>query len=444
MILGTLALIAVIAAPDRFLQTLGASGAPSTHADRLRAESAARGQGGARWWKGNLHTHTLWSDGDDYPEMVADWYKRNGYHFLALSDHNVLSVGEKWFDLSGTRGRGAALVKYIERFGDEWVATRVRNGKVEVRLRTLDEVRRLLEEPGRFLMIQSEEITAAHDGKPIHVNATNLQEFIPPQSGSSVTDTMQKNVDAVNEQRRRTGLPMFPHINHPNFGWAITAEDLMQLDGEKFFEVYNGHPAVRNYGDGTHAGIERVWDILLTKRLAELHKGVMYGIAVDDSHNYHESHITKANPGRGWVMVRAKRLHAHDIVHAMEDGDFYATSGVTLKDVRFDGRALSIQIRPEKGVTYTTYFIGTRRGYDPTATPVTGESGEPLGVTMRYSEDIGTVLAKVEGVSARYVMRGDEIYVRARVVSSKRKVNPYAEGEMETAWIQPVVGKGLR
>ncbi|MBV6503370.1 MAG: hypothetical protein AKCLJLPJ_01440 [Fimbriimonadales bacterium] len=376
--------------------------------------------------------------------MVADWYKRNGYHFLALSDHNVLSVGEKWFDLSGTRGRGGALVKYIERFGDEWVATRVRNGKVEVRLRTFDEVRRLLEEPERFLMIQSEEITAAHDGKPIHVNATNLQEFIPPQSGSSVTDTMQKNVDAVNEQRRRTGLPMFPHINHPNFGWAITAEDLMQLDGEKFFEVYNGHPAVRNYGDGTHAGIERIWDILLTKRLAELHKGVMYGIAVDDAHNYHESHITKANPGRGWVMVRAKRLHAHDIVHAMEDGDFYATSGVTLEDVRFDGHALSIQIRPEKGVTYTTYFIGTRRGYDPTATPVIGENSEPLGVTMRYSEDIGMVLAKVEGVSARYVMRGDEIYVRARVVSSKRKVNPYAEGEMETAWIQPVVGKGLR
>lgn len=402
------------------------------------------GDAGARWWKGNLHTHTLWSDGDDYPEMVADWYKRNGYQFLALSDHNVLSAGEKWFDLSGARGRGGALVKYIERFGDEWVATRVRNGKVEVRLRTLDEVRRLLEEPGRFLMIQSEEITAAHDGKPIHVNATNLQEFIPPQSGSSVLDTMQKNVDAVNEQRNRTGMPMFPHINHPNFGWAITAEELMQLEGEKFFEVYNGHPAVHNYGDGTHAGIERVWDILLTKRLAELKKGIMYGIAVDDAHNYHESHITKANPGRGWVMVRAKRLHAHDIVHAMEDGDFYATSGVTLDDVAFDGRELSIRIRPEKGVTYTTYFIGTRRGYDPTATPVTNEMGKPLAVTMRYSDDIGMVLSKVEGVSARYVLRGDEIYVRARVVSSKRKVNPYAEGETETAWVQPVVGRGIR
>ena len=31
-----------------------------------------------RWWKGNLHTHSLWSDGDDFPEMIAEWYKQHG------------------------------------------------------------------------------------------------------------------------------------------------------------------------------------------------------------------------------------------------------------------------------------------------------------------------------------------------------------------------------
>ena len=44
-----------------------------------------------RWLKGNLHTHSFWSDGDDFPEMIADWYKRHDYHFLGLTDHNVLS-----------------------------------------------------------------------------------------------------------------------------------------------------------------------------------------------------------------------------------------------------------------------------------------------------------------------------------------------------------------
>ena len=28
----------------------------------------------ANWWKGNLHTHTLWSDGDDSPEQIAKWF----------------------------------------------------------------------------------------------------------------------------------------------------------------------------------------------------------------------------------------------------------------------------------------------------------------------------------------------------------------------------------
>src|SRR5687767_11689408 len=52
-----------------------------------------------RWFKGNLHTHSLWSDGDDYPEMIADWYKRQGYHFLGISDHNVLQQGDRWLEM---------------------------------------------------------------------------------------------------------------------------------------------------------------------------------------------------------------------------------------------------------------------------------------------------------------------------------------------------------
>jgi hypothetical protein len=35
-------------------------------------------------------------------------------------------------------------------------------------------------------------------------------------------------------------------------------------------------------------------------------------------------------------------------------------------------------------------------------------------------------------------MRGDELYVRARVVSSKPKANPAYAGEVEMAWTQPV------
>src|SRR5215471_18735018 len=57
-----------------------------------------------QWWKGNTHTHSLWSDGDQYPEMIVEWYKAHGYQFLALSDHNVMLVGEKWIDAVTNKG----------------------------------------------------------------------------------------------------------------------------------------------------------------------------------------------------------------------------------------------------------------------------------------------------------------------------------------------------
>jgi hypothetical protein len=153
---------------------------------------------------------------------------------------------------------------------------------------------------------------------------------------------------------------MIPHINHPNFGWALTAEDMVELKGERFFEVYNGHPGVRNYGDATHAGTERIWDILLTRRLAELRLDPIWGTAVDDAHAYHSFNPKASNPGRGWIMVRAPELSAAALIAAMERGDFYASTGVELTEVRRGPRELGLEIKAEPGVTYLTRFIGTR------------------------------------------------------------------------------------
>lgn len=413
-----------------------------------------------RWFKGNLHTHSLWSDGDDFPEMIADWYKRNEYHFLAISDHNRMQEGQRWLETkpaghsAGTpheHGGDEVLQKYLRRFGADWVERREIDGKKQVRLKPLSEYRALLEEPGRFLMIPSEEISTAwkrpktatepERGGPIHVNATNLREPIAPPEGESALEVMQKSVDAVLAQREATGQPMFPHINHPNFGWAVTAEELMQVTGERFFEVYNGHPLVHNRGDAAHLDTDRMWDVILTRRLAELGLEAMYGVAVDDAHHYHTLGIARSNAGRGWIMVRARHLTPESVIHAMEAGDFYATTGVVLNDVRRDVGRLAIEIAAEPGVTYVTRFIGTRRGYDPSSEIIADAVGEP-GRTVphrRYSAEIGAVLAEMKGAAAAYTLKGDEIYVRAKIVSSKSKVNPSAPDELETAWTQPLV-----
>jgi hypothetical protein len=77
-----------------------------------------------------------------------------------------------------------------------------------------------------------------------------------------------------------------------------------------------------------------------------------------------------------------------------------------------------VAIEPEPGVEYATRFVGTRL--------VAGEPGE-----------VGALLAETGSNPAAYDFRGDELYVRAVVVSSRAHPNPYAAGDREMAWLQP-------
>lgn len=372
-----------------------------------------------KWYKGNIHTHSYWSDGDDFPEMIMDWYKSNGYEFISLSDHNILARGEKWKQIPTHPFRQQRFKEYLEKYGEDWVTYKTDTaGQISVRLKTLEEYRPLFEEKEKFLIMQAEEITDDYEGKPVHMGAINVKELIEPQGGNSVAEVMQNNLDQVYAQREKTGQPMFPHINHPNFGWAIKLEDMLHLKGERFFEVYNGHPHVHNYGDSVHMGMEELWDRLLIHYIQE-GKPLLYGLATDDAHHYLEYKVGMSNPGRGWIMVKAKELRPEILIEAMEKGDFYATTGVKLRDITFKNRELAIQVDPELGVDYTIQFWGA------------GESPEKKGKE-------GVLLKEVKGSRAKYTLRRKDLYVRAKIISSKSKENPYKEGDMETAWTQPV------
>ena len=385
-----------------------------------------------QWWKGNLHTHSLWSDGDDYPEMIADWYKKNGYHFLGISDHNILAEGNRWIHIEKNAGGRRAFEKYLERFGPKWVEHKTEKNIPKVRLKNFSEYQAKMSVEGKFLLMQAEELTDRFQGVPIHINATNLKNYIPPQGGSSLATVIQNNVNAVIEQRKKTGQPMFPHINHPNFGWALKPTDMIQLKGEQFFEVYNGHPAVNNYGDAKHLSTVQIWDIINAYRVGIYKLPLMFGLATDDAHNYHQIAIGKSNTGRGWVMVKAPALSAPSIIEAMEKGDFYSSSGVSLSSIQTTKESFSFKISTEKGVTYKTWFVGTRNNFKNSKDVAKRNSLDPSAA------GIGEILGQTDSIEPKYNFKGDELYVRAHVVSSKKKSNPYSSGEQEQAWLQPI------
>jgi hypothetical protein len=399
------------------------------------------------WWRGNLHTHSLWSDGDDFPEMITRWYVQNGYHFLVMSDHNVLSVGQKWMKDRDIVARGGATVleKYRQQFAVDWVETRLNDqGESETRLKPLDEFRTLFESPGRFLMIPGEEITDQVGRLPVHMNASNLHELVRPQGGKTVREAMVNNLRAVEEVARRTGRKVMVHINHPNFGWALTPEDLAYVAQEQFFEVYNGHPLVNHLGDEFRPGLERMWDIANTLRIDQFKTRPLYGLATDDSHNYHGNAANPSSPGRGWVQVRAPFLTPEALLNAMARGDFYASSGVALTELKYDPetRILKIRIAPDQGAEFITQLVGTRSDYDRSWPTEFDDQGKRLTVAERYCSRIGMTLAVQTGTEIHYLIPNDVLYVRAVITSNRPHPNPSCQNQFEQAWTQPFAWEG--
>ena len=297
------------------------------------------------WYKGNTHTHTTESDGDSPPEVVARWYRDHGYDFLVLSDHNV-------FTDPGT------LAHLVD---------------------------------STFLLIPGEEVSSSFDGASVHVNGLNIPHVVEARTAESLVATIQANVDAVRE------VEGVPHINHPNFEWAFGAEELAQIERDRLLEIWNGHPTVHNEGGGGSPSLEEIWDILLTggKRI--------YGIAVDDAHHFQgEFSAERANPGRGWVAIRASAREPVALMTALEEGHFYASTGVALRDVRITPDRMEVAIEQDRDFRYTTTFIGSE----------------------------GRILAESVQTPAVYELPSDAAttYVRARVANSRGDV----------AWTQPV------
>lgn len=371
-----------------------------------------------QWHKGNLHTHSYWSDGDEFPEVIMDWYKSHDYQFIVLSDHNTLAEGDTWKMISHFPIYQKAFKNYLETYGADWVNYKVDSlDRIRVKLKTLEEYRGLFEESGKFLIMQSEEISDSYDDKPLHMNATNIQERIEPQGGNSVVEVLQNNIDAVLRQRDSLNIPMMVHVNHPNFGFAISLEDMISLRDERFFEVYNGHYSVHNSGDSIRMSTESMWDHINIAYL-ENNKPLILGIATDDAHHYHIEGKQSANAGRGWVMVQSNSLDPQSLIDAMEAGDFYASTGVILKELSIGNKSLSVEVKHEEGINYQISFIGCKRGR-------TGPEE----------------FLSVEASKASFEITDDILFVRCKIVSSKLHANPIEDLIYESAWTQPVVSK---
>lgn len=139
-------------------------------------------------------------------------------------------------------------------------------------------------------------------------------------------------------------------------------------------------------------------------------------------------------------MVRASALQPDKILTSINAGDFYASSGVTLKQVDFDERAgtLQIEVEPEGSDEYTIEFVGTPKDYNRTSEVRRDANDNEVRATRIYSPDIGKVFKRVTGPRATYQLNGQELFVRAVITSTADHANPSFAGQKKQAWTQPV------
>jgi hypothetical protein len=337
-----------------------------------------------QWYRCNTHTHTsapAGSDANGTPEFVAQWYRSHGYQCVVITDHELLTD----------------VAPLNKKFGGD----------------------------GGFLVLQGQEITQIvadprHPGgvRHAHVNGINTTRPIMPvlpdsfagkagllklaATGISVSQSFQRNVAEI---EHAGGLPQ---INHPNLSWSVELADLLPLTQPFLLEIWNAFPTSNNLGGpdearGGGASTEALWDSLLSRGK------VVWGVAADDAHEYYRFEDREApTPGKGWIVLQAESLTAPAMTSAMRQGQFYASTGISLTGYSADDQGISIQIAPahewspnlQPSARYVTRFIGAN----------------------------GRVLAEVSGMSPQYRLKGDEQYVRASIIDSDGR----------RAWTQPM------
>lgn len=233
---------------------------------------------GKKMLKGALHCHTTRSDGKGTPDEVIRLHVKNGYDFLALTDHRFYN---------------------FQNFAPETDIVIVPGMEMD---------RNLLPKEG---------VHCFHTVcvGPAEGNGYKQDERLP----SGYVNDQFEYQQVLDEIHANNNMTIYCHPE-----WSNTpAVEFDQLKGNFAMEVWNSGCAMNNEEDMDAA----CWDDLLLKGQR------IFGVATDDGHNMDE-HCN------GWVRVNAER-DLGSILAALKAGAFYASCGPEIYDFYVeDGRAV--------------------------------------------------------------------------------------------------------
>lgn len=292
-----------------------------------------------KFMKGNLHTHSNQSDGMYSVKDLLKIYKENGYDFLAITDHDI--------------------------FCSESVQEEI-------------------------VLIQGIEVSCLYVGEdktkgeymhfccfdPYKKAETKIQYYRDYLE-------LQENINSLNRTYSLIQL------NHPLFSRFLNNE-FIKLNGYQLIEIYNHDDFLEETGMQNSEQLIR--DLLN-------HNKKILVTAGDDFHGPYKK-VKNDRCFGGYIVVNSNK-NEKDIIQAIKEGKFYATTGPKILDYRIANGKLEIETSPVKRIIFYSNMRKCKN---------------------IFSED-GNEITKAE-----YQIRGEEFYIWAKIIDKY--------GNM--AWAQPI------
>ena len=265
-------------------------------------------------YKANMHTHTVFSDGKLTAEQIRDLYTSLGYQIVAFTDHEVCAAHPE-----------LAREDFLPITSYELAVNP-----------SADRDRKVTDKCYHMNLFARDPENTRH----ICFDRGYVRDRWPCSKAEIQNHTEENRVyttefvNRVLREAREEGWLV--SLNHPT--WSMqTKEDYIDLEGIWGVEVYNNECVRIGYAEYN----ERVYEEML-------HAGKsLFPLATDDIHKAESA-------GGGWLKISADELRYDDVFNALEQGDFYASTGPEIIAISIEGSKLTVACSPCRSVRVNT------------------------------------------------------------------------------------------
>ena len=283
-----------------------------------------------KFYKANLHSPSVISDGRMTPEEMRDFYRAHGYSVLAITDHEIM---RDHTDLSLPDFQ--IINGYEVYIRDRLDAPRIaKNCHMNLIARTPDVNKQIAVDPKYLKYIEKNGLTV---------------EDIPRVGGLRDRHFCTREINRIIREANENGYLVA--YNHPS--WSLeTIEDFGKYEGFYAMEVVNYGASMEGFPEN---------DAWAYDQMLRLGKNI-WCLANDDNHNKFPYGDPRCDSFGGFNMIKAKELSYAAIIEALEKGHFYASQGPVIEDAWIEEDQLHVKCSPAVKVTARMLGRATIRG----------------------------------------------------------------------------------